>query len=260
MVKILETINLNCRNWHDVNLLFEDQTFYLIAGGNKSGKTELFRILASLFLTENQLICDDVILNHETKYQYIKTIGVIEKVNEKSFHYQKILDEMMYPLYNLHYSKKKSMDIIHNTLKKFKKEDWIEKNISNLNDEEKQILLIMIATLHNPKVLLFDSVLDGLNNQNIKLVMSLLRNDGFSIISFDVSLRNLEFFDKIIIINNHQIIKEMDVREVFNDDKIFYDNHLEIPFMYDLSIKLKMYNIINKNYHKIEEMVDDIWD
>ena len=36
-------------------------------------------------------------------------------------------------------------------------------------------------------------------------------------------------------------------------------NNLEIPFMVDLSIKLKMYNLIDKEYSSMKAMVDDLW-
>ena len=32
-----------------------------------------------------------------------------------------------------------------------------------------------------------------------------------------------------------------------------------IPFIIDLSVKLKMYDVVNKEYTSVKAMVDDIW-
>ena len=49
------------------------------------------------------------------------------------------------------------------------------------------------------------------------------------------------------------------LNDIYENDKLFYDHNLEIPFMIDLSIKLKMYNLIDKKYSNMKAMVDDIW-
>ncbi len=260
MVKILEINDLNDNKFLNFNLSFDSDTFYFVVGGNKSGKTTLFKIISGLNMINNCVTCDNILLNNKTKYDYIKKIGVVNKVNNNSFIYQKVIDEMMYPLYNLNYSRAKSLIIIKDMLHKFDKEDLINKRISELKDDDKQLLLMMIALLHQPKVLIMDDVLNIFSKEDINNIIEMLRYEDITVIYFSTSLEDCLLFDKLILLNDFKVVKEMNIKEIYDDDKIFYDNNVEIPFICDLSIKLKMYNLINKDYLDIGEMVDDIWD
>ena len=62
-----------------------------------------------------------------------------------------------------------------------------------------------------------------------------------------------------MIIDNKKIIGKYKPSDIYNNDNIFTDHNIELPFLVDLSLKLKMYNLINKEYSDMKEMVDDIW-
>ena len=121
----------------------------------------------------------------------------------------------------------------------------------------------MIAVLHEPKVLLIDNVFEIYSQSERKILLKTLKkimcDNNSTIIYFSSNLNNICESDKIIILSNFNILKETNFYEIYNNDKVFYENGLEIPFIYDLNNKLSIYNIINKNYIDMEEMVDDIW-
>lgn len=257
MVKVLETFDLTYRDFNNLNLSFESNSYYLIVGANNSGKTTLFRLLSSLIPTNDMIMCNNVYLDDNSILDYILNIGIVERVNKKSFLYQRVYDELRYPLYNLGYSKKKMDTRINEVLTIFNRLDILDKDISNLTYNEKQELLIMISLLHNPSVLL----LDGINNLDNSFMKSLkkLTKDGLTVIDFNVSLDNLKYADKIILLDNFSIIGEYLPSKAFEDDKLFYEHHVSVPFLTDLAVKLKMYNLVNKEYTSMKAMVDDIW-
>ena len=169
---------------------------------------------------------------------------------------------MVYPLHNLNYSKKNIAKRINSIVNLFQMQDILDKKIIDLNSFEKQVLLLMISLLHEPKVLLIDNAFERFGNKEQSLAFTVLRklvNEGLCVIYFSHSLNNILASDEIILINNYKVIKKMMANDIINDDKLFYDNNIEIPFMLDLNIKLKMYNVINKKYDSVEKMVDDIW-
>ena len=169
---------------------------------------------------------------------------------------------MTYPLYNLGYSKKKRDNRIREVLNYFDT-DWLDMNINDLNNSEKQILLIMLALLHKPKVLILDGVLNYFPKRSRRALVNILReimvNEKITIISFVPDLEDFLLSDRLVLLSNFEIIGEYLPSKLYEDDKLFYQNGLEIPFIADLSNKLKMYNLINKNYSDMEEMVNDIW-
>lgn len=260
MKECLKVTNLNYQDFKEINISFYSHTFYSVVGSSNSGKTTLFKLLASLIPTNNVISCNEVILNKKNYYNYLVNIGIVERVNSHSFIYKKVLDEMKYPLYNLGYNKKNTMAIINKAVSFFNVSDYLDKDINELNYLEKQKLLIIISLLHEPKVLLLDSVLEVFpkkeKDEIIKLLKKLVKK-GLTVINFSKKLELLS--DKIILIDKFNIVGEYNSSTVYEDDKLFYSHNLEIPFITDLSIKLKMYDVINKEYFNMKEMVDDIW-
>jgi len=259
MVKILEMVNLSYKDFNNINMSFEDKTYYSIIGSNNCGKTTLFRLISGIIPSNNVIMCNNIMLNRENVHNYIVNIGIVERVNKKSFIFNSIVDEMTYPLHNLGYNKKKCLTRINEVLELFNESKMIDKNISELNYYEKQLLLIMIAILHKPRVLLLDSVLCVFSRKAKNKIINVLRKLDITIINFTNSLEESYDSNKLILLDKYKVIGEYTTSDIYNDDKFFYEHGLEIPFMTDLSIKLKMYGLVDREYANMKAMVDDIW-
>ena len=261
MVKILEINNLSYKDFNNLNLSFKDRTFYSIIGPNNCGKTTLFKLIAGFIPTNDTISCDGVDLNGHSIREYIVNLGVVERVNKTSFIFKTVVDEMMYPLTNLEYSKKECLSRINDVLELFKEKSILDKKISQLDYYDKQLLLIMIAILHKPKVLLIDNVLETFPSIYKKKIYKVLKEllSSMTIINFTSSLNDINYSDRIILMNDKKIVGEYYPSDIYKDDQLFYNNNLKIPFLTDLSVKLRMYNLIDKEYVDMKEMVDDLW-
>ncbi len=262
MAIVLEINNLSYQDFENIKLSFEDKMFYSIIGANNCGKTTLFKLISGIIPSNSVFCCDDIDLNEENMFQYIIKLGVLERETRESFVYKKVLDEMMYPLRNLDYSYNDSLLRIKEVLNMFDVNYFLDKNINELNYYEKELLLLMISLLHKPKVLLIDSVLEIFPKNifdKIIIVLRKLISKGLTVINFTNSLNDAYYGDKIILLDKKKIVGEYSPRDIFNNDQLFYEHNLEIPFLVDLSIKLKMYNLVDKEYLDMKEMVDDIW-
>ena len=262
MSVVLEINDLEYKDFHQIDLSFENKTYYSMIGPNNCGKTILFKLISGIILSNDNICCNGIFLNKESINKYIVNFGIVNRVSDNSFAYQKVIDEMMYPLYNLGYAKNTSLKRITEILELFQKSSMKDKYISELSFNDKQILLLMIAILHKPKVLLLDGVLEVFSKSERKKIIEILKeikSNGMTIISFTNSLEEACESDKIILLDNFKIIGEYKKEDIYKNDKLFYEHHLEIPFLIDLSVKLKMYNIVNKEYRNMKEMVDDIW-
>ena len=261
MVKILEINGLNYGKIKNMTFSFEKGLFYTAVGSNNSGKTTLFRILSGFIPTKNMIICDKLYLNNN-RFSYIKKVGVVKRVDRKSFLFQNVYDELFFPLKNIGCSKKDSMIIIKKTLHLFNIDDILNMPINKLSMLEKQKLLFALALLHSPKVLLIDDALAFLKPKEQVEIFNILNNlksKGLTIIYFSINLNSYLYADRMIIISDYKIIKEMKREDLFENEKLLIDNNIELPFICDLSNKLRIYNLIDKNYLNMNELVNDIW-
>ena len=262
-MKIFTINNLNYLGFNNISLSFEKGKIYFVVGGSKSGKTTLLNIFSSIILIENILVLDNVMLNKNTRGEYLKKIGIVEKVNNNSFYLDSVLDELLYPLINLGYSKEKSLLIINEYLKIFGMKYLINNKIKKLDIYEKQKLLIVISLLHRPSILLIDNALEIFSESDALDILNNLKklcDDYLTVVYFSNNLNYAKYAYKIELLSNYQYVGEYDYIDIFENDKVFYDNDIEIPFINDLSNKLKIYNLIDKNYDDMKSMVDDIWD
>ena len=263
MGTILKINNLNYYHFHDLNVSFDNSKLYFIVGGNNSGKTTLFRIMASLIPTNNVIVCNNLPLDNNYRMDYLKQIGIVEKVNKGSFNFYQVKDEMMYPLINLGKDLAYIKTRIKEILNIFELDDLYDKKIQELDIIEKQKLLIILSLLHKPKVLLMDNVLEIFSKSDrckiINILKNIMLNDNMTIINFTTNIEDIIYSDKVIILSDFKIIKETTYHEIYQNDQVFYENGLEIPFMFDIVNKLKMYNLIHKDYTNMKDLVDDIW-
>ena len=260
MSVVLEVTNLNYQDFKNINLVFYNRTFYSIVGGSNSGKTTLFKLLTSLIPINNVINSKGIFLNDDTIDEYIVRIGIVERLHKHSFLFKRVIDEAKYPLHNLGYSKKMMMKRINLAFEHFNVSYLLDKDISELNSLEKQKLLIIISLLHQPRVLLLDSVFDSFPKEDrIDFIkkLKILVSRGLTVINFT---KELDFLmDKIILLDNYSVIGEYEPSKIYEDDKLFYSHNLEIPFISDLAVKLKVYGLLDKNYTNMKAMVDDLW-
>ena len=65
--------------------------------------------------------------------------------------------------------------------------------------------------------------------------------------------------DELIVINKKGIVLKGKPIDVLNKDNILNKNGIELPFMYDLSIKLRDYNLVDEIILDQDRMIDKLW-
>ena len=90
------------------------------------------------------------------------------------------------------------------------------------------------------------------------------KNNHIEKIGFICMTNNLEvptYFSNVdlSILDEGKIIKEGDILTVLNDDSMLNKLGFRLPFMIDLSLKLKYYNLVDKIILNQKEMVEMLW-
>ena len=259
---VLEIKDLNYDKFEDFNLVIESNKSYSIIGDIYCGKDTLFRIITSYIMTNDNVFFNDIGLNETTRLKYLKKMGVIKEVDNYSFLMDTVIDELEYPLKRLGLSKEVINKRINFYLKFFNLRVKTKK-IDDLDIYEKQLLLIITAMITEPTLVVVDDIYENLlPKDKVKfydLLNRLVDAGKITVIKFTTSFVNVQERDRVLLMDNYELLKEDTKANLMDNDTYLIDHNLKIPFMYDLSIKLGLYKLLDKKYINMDDMVNDIW-
>ena len=113
------------------------------------------------------------------------------------------------------------------------------------------------------KLLIIDdafSMLDIIQKEKIfKLLKKLNREKKTTIVYLTSDVESIVYGKSIAIISNKTIIKNEPLKTILKDEKSFKSAKQKLPFMADLSLKLKYYNLIDDIILEESKMVDALW-
>ena len=254
-------IELNKINYKDIlnnfSISFAKNKFYTLTGANSCGKSTLLRLISNEIELIDDINLNDKLLSDYDKIDYKKIVTLLDERNI-DFIEETISNEIkLILLKNNNYSK----EYLKSTLLKYNLYDNRNKKINNLSLEEKIYLMFIKKLLSNYEVILIDDIdnycgetimnriINLINlNKNNKLFIMTIKNINYSLES-----------DKLIVINKKGIVLEGNPKDVLNKDNILNKNGIELPFMYDLSIKLRDYNLIDEIILDTDRMIDELW-
>jgi ABC-2 type transport system ATP-binding protein len=195
----------------NISLNIPKGDLYAFLGENGAGKTTTIKIIAGLYSpTSGKVFIDNV--NVQTDPVTAKScIGYIP---DQPFLYDKLTGrEFLYfsgGLYNL--NKQDINDKIKEYVDFLQIGSWIDKKTEEYSQGMKQRITIASALLHNPKLLILDEPMIGLDPQSAVIVKNLLRKKASEGTAVFMSTHSLpvaeEICNRIGIIKNGRMIFE----------------------------------------------------
>lgn len=256
MDKILKLKGLKNNN---LDISFSKNKISIITGSNNCGKTTLIKILGRKLECESEIEYDDVLINDIKIEEYN---SIVKTIIPKEIIFDEInIEEELYNKCHLDYKEKEQ--IINYVIKGLKIKKIITKDINTLDTKEIILTQLAIALINNPQVLLIDSLdlyFDLEEQQNIvKFLKEYISKFGLTVImtvmNLDISLDT----DFIYIIDKGNLVLEGKPLEVLKNDNIINKIGLNIPFMIDMSVKLKDYDLIEDIETDYDRMIELLW-
>ena len=242
MTKIVDIKDFSDNNlFENLSISIEKNKFITISGANSCGKTTLIRILNREVITDNNIIVNNKPINDYSISEYANLVQAVIPL-------ELILEE-------------KPINIISKDLiKKLRLKDFINKRKEELTNKELILIQIAIALSNNPKILLLDDVFTYLDKKEIEDVVKTIKTykDLTTILS-TINLNDSLYTDYLYIINDKKIILKGEPLKVLEKDNILNKVGLNIPFMPDLSVKLKDYDLLDSIILEKDRMVDILW-
>ena len=222
----LSLTSLTLLPFHKLDLTFPSHTFTMITGANRSGKTQLIKALSTIFKT--------------------------------------VEEEIRFPLENLKYSSSEIKKKTKQVIAMFGLSKVLQLNPNTVSKYMKTKILLAVLLVSEPEILLLDDPLKGLMRSEKKEILQILHyyhQQGMSIIMTTSSLEETIMIDisKLIVLYQGQVLKEGKVLTVLQDDSLLNKIGLKLPFMVDLSVKLKYYNLLDDIILDPESLVDVLW-
>lgn len=215
-----------------LNIVFYENKFYTISGSNNSGKTTLIRILNASDNLFKAVIPFELRINRD---------NLLEELN-----YQKIDKELV--------------DYI---LKGLKIKGISKQPINSLSKKEIILIQIALALAKRPKALLLDSIDNYLSEDEINKLFKFLKDYQnkytLAVINTTINLKESLLTDYLYVLHKGEVILEGEPLNVLQNDNILNRIGLEVPFMIDLSVKLRDYELISGIELDQDRMVDILW-
>lgn len=244
------------------SLDIEEGTWVSICGSNGSGKSTLIKILTGLLKTSSEINICEMKLNEKNLYNIRKNIGIIFDNPENLFLCETVEDDLVFSLENLCYSVDEMKNKVRYISNKFKISHLLKKSPNELSGGEKAKVALAMALIHSPKILILDeslSMIDECDRKHLLEILSKLHKEGLTIINVVHDLSETYYSDRLIIINDGSIMLDGHPLKVMEYDKILNRLGIELPFEIELSIKLKLYGLIDELIPNVEELVDTLW-
>lgn len=254
--------NLNYQSiLKNINLNLEEGTINVLMGNSGSGKTSLLKSIFGLIKYEGSISYKGIFLNNDKIYENRKKIGIYLGV--KSLESKTVFLNLMEPLNNLEYKEEKAKKKIYEISRKFCIDNLLYKEVDSLSHSQKKVVAFIQSVIHEPKLILIDDLFDSLDSFYRDIIISYLKKIKKTrkcIIIFIT--KNSEFImesDNLILLKKGKLITCDSIKEVIKDENLFIKNDIGLPFIINLSYKLKNYELIDELIYTTEEMVDEIW-
>lgn len=247
--------------FNNLQFSIKPATINIILGTNSSGKTTLIRLLSGILQTNDFINVNGISLNKNNYKEYLLSIGVVFYEDSNKFLFEKVIDELAFPLENLNYKRKDINNRVEEVTKILEIQNCINKNISDLTTFEQVKVLIATSIMHNPKIIFLDDILCALNNNEVTKIFKIFNKLKESITIFITSscLNNILFFDNVIVLNNGKCVISDIPENVLKSDNELSKIGFIIPPMIDLSLKLNFYDLVDEIITDVDRMVDTLW-
>ena len=237
----------------NLNLDIKENTITTIMGKNGSGKTTLIKMLVGLIPSNNKIKFNDKIITNKNIKSIRKKIGIVFENPDNQFVGDTVLEDLVFTLENMKYKKKNIRNRVLEIVNYLKLENIVNEDPHSLTNNQKQLVNLASALIHEPKLLILDEAF------NIFNILQELKKEGLTIIIVTNDIEDTTVSDEIIVLNNQNVYLNGKKEEIYKEEKKLRELGFSLPFMVELSNRLKFYGLIENTIYDMKEMVDTLW-
>lgn len=260
----------NIKFGYDKKKLFDDfsldikrGSFVSLVGPNGTGKSTLIRIILGFIKTSGKIVIDDLEINHQNIKNIISKIGVVFENPDNQFVAETVMDDMAFSLENMQVNSKEIKKRIEDISRYLEIDDILDREPHTLSGGQKQLVALASALIIEPKIIILDEALTMIDLDVREKIYNVLREvnkeKGITILNVTHEMDEVIYGDTIIVLDDGKVVLNGSTKNVLEEEKIFNRIGLALPFMAELSIKLKYYGLIDHIILDMDEMVEELW-
>ena len=230
-----------------------------LIGKNGSGKSTLAKLIMRILTPkEGEIYLNNTLLTDENCTKLKEDIGIVFQNPDNQFIGCSVEDDIAFGMENRNIPKKEMEEKVREFAKKVGMEKFLEKTPDELSGGQKQRVALAGILALSLKVIILDeatSMLDPEGKEEIKkLIFDMKKEDPeLTIISITHDIEEAYISDRVIILNNGNIIKNDTPSVVFSSKDEIESLGFELPFV--LKVKESL-----KNKIKIDDSINNIED
>lgn len=109
------------------------------------------------------------------------------------------------------------------------------------------------------KRVIFNESLSSLSNKEKKEIFDLLDKQNINYVNVTSNIEDSLFGDYIIVYDEDMKVLEGNKEVVLKNEKLLKKLGFGVPFVVDLSIQLMYYDILNKVYFDVDNLLEALW-
>lgn len=233
--------------------------YVAILGHNGSGKSTIAKLLIGLLEKQSGTICiNNDELNIENLYKIREQVGIVFQNPDNQFIGATVRDDIAFGLENICIPRNEMDYLIETYAKKVRMEKFLDHEPTKLSGGQKQRVAIAGILAMSPSIIILDeatSMLDPRGRHEINELVREINNDrNMTIISITHDIEEAKNADKIILLNEGQIIDTGTPEQILTKSDVLNKLKLDIPFAWKVSQKLNEKGIKIKETLNIEEL------
>jgi ABC-2 type transport system ATP-binding protein len=216
---------------NNINLTVNAGEIFGFLGPNGAGKTTTIKMMAGLL----QPTAGSILINgFDVQKDPINAKKITGFIPDRPYLYDKLTAEEFMNFTSELYGMRDAQTRTDNLLDQFGLSDWKNELIENFSHGMKQRLVMASSLLHQPRVLVVDEPMVGLDPRGARLVKDLFKNLAASGVTVFLSTHTLEIVEqmctRVAIIHQGNLVAEGSVAELGRLARM-QDSHLEPIFL-----------------------------
>lgn len=246
-----------------LSLLLEYDNWYTLINDSASGATTLVKIISGLLKDyDGDIEFNFLNLNEKNLYEIRTRMSILFDDADNQILTDNVYDEITFELHNMNFGE----DLIERYIDDIDKytgiKSIISKSTAELDHEERCLVLLTSALIIKPKLLIIDETFSSMSKSERANFFNIIKNyneeNKITILNISNNLEDSLVGDYIIYLKDGKISFNERVQKVY-DEKLLTEETESLPFIIKISEYLKLYDLTDKNYYSLEEMVEALW-